>query len=259
MIRIEGPNSHHILTLRSSGEITAADIDTLTPILEQAQLRNEELRVLEHIEGDVSVSPQAVVQEIRLARRFLKLINRSAVVCDSGLVRGMGRVLGLLAPFATQTFEDEELAVDWLTSPHNAASVDIQYKYDNRFGFLAVTISDPLSGADIACLEDILSNAAHLGTELHVLLCPRQDSVRTAPLGALSHMRFLRQHSLRVRRVALVADSRWQQTLHRTAARFINADLKIFSPCQRSGAQAWVFDGPALTAGTEEPAGEPQA
>lgn len=65
--------------------------------------------------------------------------------------------------------------------------------------------------------------------------------------AALSHLRFVRDHHRRIRRVAVVSDSALLAAGPRIASHFVAAELKSFPSAERAAALAWIEAGPKTT------------
>jgi hypothetical protein len=59
----------------------------------------------------------------------------------------------------------------------------------------------------------------------------------------LSHLRFVRDHHRRIRRVAVVSGHPLLSVAPKIANHFLNAELKTFGPADRAAALAWLGEG----------------
>jgi hypothetical protein len=64
----------------------------------------------------------------------------------------------------------------------------------------------------------------------------------------LSHLRFVREHHRRIRRVAVVSDSAFLAVAPKIASHFVSAELRTFDAASRTAALAWIEAG-ARTSG----------
>ena len=64
----------------------------------------------------------------------------------------------------------------------------------------------------------------------------------------LSHLRFVRDHHRRIRRIAVVSDSTLLAVGPRVASHFVNADVRTFGTAERAAALAWIEGGPQTRA-----------
>lgn len=60
----------------------------------------------------------------------------------------------------------------------------------------------------------------------------------------LSHLRFVRDHHRRVRRIAVVSDSTLLAVGPRIASHFVDAEVRTFGTADRAAALAWIEGGP---------------
>jgi hypothetical protein len=56
----------------------------------------------------------------------------------------------------------------------------------------------------------------------------------------LSHLRFVRDHHRRIRRVAVVSDSAFLTVAPKIASHFVSAQLRTFDAADRAAALAWI-------------------
>jgi hypothetical protein len=56
----------------------------------------------------------------------------------------------------------------------------------------------------------------------------------------LSHLRFVRDHHRRIRRVAVVSDSTFLTVAPKIASHFVSAQLRTFDTADRAAALAWI-------------------
>lgn len=61
-----------------------------------------------------------------------------------------------------------------------------------------------------------------------------------------SHVRFVREHHKKIRRVAIVTADRLVSALPRIASRFLDAEVRAFPVDERDEALLWVGEGPSL-------------
>ena len=58
--------------------------------------------------------------------------------------------------------------------------------------------------------------------------------------GLLSHLRFVRDHHRKIRRIAVVSDSAFLSVAPKVANHFVSAELKTFEAGARDAALAWI-------------------
>jgi hypothetical protein len=59
----------------------------------------------------------------------------------------------------------------------------------------------------------------------------------------LSHVRFVRDHHRRIRRIAVVSDSKLLAAAPKIASHFVSAQLRTFATSERGAALAWLEAG----------------
>ena len=61
----------------------------------------------------------------------------------------------------------------------------------------------------------------------------------------LSHLRFVRDHHRRIRRIAVVSDSTLLAAAPKIASHFVSAEVRTFDAADRAAALAWIAAGPS--------------
>ena len=64
----------------------------------------------------------------------------------------------------------------------------------------------------------------------------------------LSHLRFVRDHHRRIRRIAVVSDHKMLTVGPKIASHFVSAEIRTFDAASRDAALAWIASGPPPTA-----------
>lgn len=64
----------------------------------------------------------------------------------------------------------------------------------------------------------------------------------------VSHMRFVRDHHKRIRRIAVVSDSALLSAAPKIASHFVNAEIRNFKAGERTAALAWLESPPGPAA-----------
>jgi len=59
----------------------------------------------------------------------------------------------------------------------------------------------------------------------------------------VTHLRFVRDHHRKVKRIAMVSDSPFLSAAPKVAGHFVGADVKTFPASQRDAALAWIESG----------------
>jgi len=95
------PLSARAIEVTASGHFTAADmapaLNRLSAILDDMP----RLDILADVQGQVSISPSVVVEELRhlpLVFRMIRQIERVAIVADAAWIRVVSRIEGALIP-----------------------------------------------------------------------------------------------------------------------------------------------------------------
>jgi hypothetical protein len=116
----------------------------------------------------------------------------------------------------------------------------ISHRLIPEAGVIVVEIQQALGPADFAALaatadDWIKTHGSLSGLVLHAHHFPGWESLR----GALSHLRFVRDHHKEVKRVALVTEARLASIAEHLAQHFLKAEVKVFAFDKLEEATAW--------------------
>lgn len=121
----------------------------------------------------------------------------------------------------------------------------IEHSLDTAHAVLYVRPKSALEKGDFAQLAKTVDpyleeHGALAGILIEVAAFPGWDS-----LGAMAaHFRFVRDHHKRIRKVALVTDSRLGDVAERLASHFVAAEIRHFRATELEAAKAWVAARP---------------
>lgn len=235
--------------LRAVGKISAQDYqEVFEPILDRARREGRRLRLLYQFGPDFQgFTPGAAWEDAKLGLRAMRLFDGCAIVADLTWIREAARVAAVLMPCPVHVFPNAELdaAITWLRSlPQGAA---VEHRLLSDLGVIVVEVEHPLRAQDfdaVALTADtwIDAHGALQGLVIHARTFPGWENLG----GLLRHIRFVRDHHRKIRRIALAADSKLAPIAPRLAEHFVAADVKSFAYDQPDAAIAWASGGPAL-------------
>jgi hypothetical protein len=161
-------------------------------------------------------------------------------VTDIRWLREWIHVFGFLLPFPMRVFGNDERddALAWLGSLPEGPGVT--HRLLPESGVVVAEITDPLRAQDFDALATtadawLASHDTLAGVVLHARTFPGWENIG----GLLRHVRFVRDHHRRVRRVALAADTRLADLAPRLAAHFVEAEVRRFDYDRLDDAIAW--------------------
>jgi hypothetical protein len=238
--------------LRATGRVSAEDYQRVViPVLERARVEGRRIRLLYQLGPAFDgFAPGAALEDFQVGLRYLRLFDRCAVVTDTEWVRTTTRGVAALMPCPVKTFANDAFqeAVDWLASTREPS---LTYQMLPSRGVLVVEPHGPLRTEDFDALEAaadswIESGDGSLrGIVVHARRFPGWENLGTL----LRHLRFVRDHHRKIRRVAVAVDGALAQIAPALADHFVHAELKQFSADDLEPAIAWAGNPPPGPAG----------
>jgi hypothetical protein len=112
---------------------------------------------------------------------------------------------------------------------------------------LAVAPHGKLAVEDFTRLAEEVDAYLEKEGELNGLLIEAESFPGWHDFAALlSHVRFVKEHHQRIRKVAAVTDSGFLAILPKVAGHFLKAEVKHFPYHDRAAALAWLMEGPPV-------------
>ncbi len=217
------------------------------PILEDARRDGRRLRLLYELgpafEG---LTPGGAWEDAKVALRFLRIFDGCAVVTDRAWIQDAVHLAAFVMPCPVRVFanRDRDAAASWLRSLPELAAVS--YRIVPTSGVMVVEVHQALRTQDF----DALALAADVWIEAHGGLQGFVIHARAFPgwenlESVLRHVRFVRDHQRKIRRVALVVDSAMATIAPLLGDHFIQAELKSFAYDKLEDAITWAGARPA--------------
>jgi hypothetical protein len=228
--------------VRAAGTITREDYEhVVQPILEEARREGRRIRLLYQFgPGFEGFTAAGAWEDARLGLRYLRLFERCAIVSDVGWIRESSRLLGAMLPCPVRVFADREWqeALAWLASPSIGSGVT--HRLILETGLLVVEPTGPLRAEDFDALALVVDPWIEARGELRGVVVHAREFPGWENLGSfLRHLRFVREHHRKIRRVALCADGALATLAPRLAEHFVNAELRHFEYKDLQHAMAW--------------------
>ena len=117
----------------------------------------------------------------------------------------------------------------------------IQHEMHHDRGVLVVRPQGPLSKEDFAAIsKDADGYIAEHGALDGFMICAERFPGYKNPQGLLSHLRFVRDHHRKIKKVAFVSDSRFYEVASRVVSQCVKPKVKHFGWHQTENAMDWI-------------------
>lgn len=117
----------------------------------------------------------------------------------------------------------------------------LHFELDREAGILTLRPEGPLSAADFDSLARTVDPYLESQGKLEGLMVDAPSFPGWEDFSALlSHLRFVRDHHRRIRRIAVVSDSRFLSVAPKFAGHFVSAEVKTFDGSARDAALSWL-------------------
>jgi hypothetical protein len=233
----------NVLGFRAIGEVTADDYQKmLVPTVEEMLSKQTRVRLLYVIGKDFKrFTGGAAWEDAKIGMRHLSSWDRIAVVTDIDWIVNTVKALGFAFPCEIRVFDDDDLddAREWISEP--APTGDLSFDLLRDQGVLVLRPGGELEVGDFervaAEVDPYIEETGGLrGLMILANMFPGWDD-----FGALtSHLRFVRDHHKKIRRVAFVTDDRLLSALPRITRHFVAADVRAFPLEGKDEALSWV-------------------
>jgi hypothetical protein len=231
-----------VLGLRAKGTVSRDDYERVAfPQLEAARREGRRLRFVYHLGPEFrGFTPLAAWEDFRIGVRYLRLFERCAVVTDLDWVRVATRAARPLMPCPVKVFSNDRFddAVAWLGAPQESS---VTFRMVPERGVLIVEPHGRLQAEDFDALDtaaDTWIESADGSLRGIVVHAPRFPGWEN--LGSLlRHVRFVRDHHRKIRRVALAADGAVAGMAPGLVEHFVDAELKQFGARDLEAAVVW--------------------
>ena len=243
--------------VRAIGKISKEDYEQVfVPLLDEARREGRHIRFLYQLGPDFEgFTLGAAWEDAKIGLHFLRLFDGCAVVTDLAWIGELARLAGFLMPCPVSIFSNKEFAeaIKWLCSlPEGAA---ISHRLLPESGVIVVEVKQALRAQDF----DSLAFTADAWIEAHGDLQGLVIHAREFPgwenlASFLRHVRFVREHHRKVKRIALAADTKLASLAPSIAEHFIQAEVKSFGYDELDAAIAWAERPATRSAAAQRPA-----
>ena len=233
--------------VRAHGKVTKEDYELVfEAIVDAARREGRRIRFLYDagptFEG---FTAGAAWEDAKLGLRSMRLFDGCAIVSDTGWLRESARLFGFLMPCPVRVFDAQERAkaIEWLRSLPEGSAISPRLLAER--GVVVVEVREALRAEDFDALAlivdpwiEALGNLR--GLVIHAAAFPGWENLA----AVFRHMRFVRGHHRRIKRIAVAADGALASLAPRLGEPFAGTEVRRFSDGEVEDAIAWVA-GPA--------------
>jgi len=240
-----------ILGVRASGRVSRDDYEAvIDPMLGEAGRAGRRIRFLYHFTPEFEgFTPGAAWEDAKVGLQYLRLFERCAVVTDKEWLRGAASAVGAMLPCPVKTFGEAEFdgARAWLAAPIAPSHLD--HRIIEAQGVLVVEPHGRLSVEDFDSLGASVDPWIESGRQLRGIVVHAREFPGWETIGSFfRHVRFVRNHHRKVRRVALAVDGKLAKLAPALVESFVGAEVQHFGFNDLERAIAWAGqDGAGAT------------
>jgi len=243
MIEIMTDLPDHVLGLRASGEVTAEDYrQVLVPALEEKLRAHPRVRLLYVIgEGFQEYTRKAAWEDAKVGMFHLTAFERTAIVTDVDWIENVVKALGFAMPGEVRVFDDDDLekAREWVCEPLPVG--DLEFTLLENSGILILHPHGRLEAGDFERLGTAVDPYIAKTGGLNGLMIEATTFPGWDDFSALtSHVRFVKDHQAKIRRVAFVSDAKLFAAVPTIASAFLSAEVRRFGANERDEALLWL-------------------
>jgi len=238
--------------VKAVGKVSQQDYQQVfEPLIDEARRANRRVRLLYQFGPEFQgFTAGGAWEDASVGLRSLRLIEGFAIVTDVSWIRDSTRLLAFFMPGPVKHFGNAQFtdAVAWLESLPQTAGVSQRLLSDK--GVIVVEVTQALRARDfdeLAATADTWIEAhGHLqGLVIHARRFPGWENLG----GLIRHVRFVRDHHRKIKRIALSADGELATLAPRLGEHFVQAEVKSFAYDALDAAIAWAagadVSGPA--------------
>lgn len=227
--------------VKAVGRVSQAEYEkVIEPIFEQARKKGDKVRFLYELGPDFEgFSAGAAWEDMRFGLGAIRMLAGCAVVSDTGWIRETAKFVAVLLPCPLRVFglSDREQAIDYLRSLPEKPAISHRLLPE---GVIVVEISETLRPQDFDALSAtadqwIQAHGSLAGLVLHAHHFPGWENLA----GLIKHVRFVRDHHEKIKRIAISSDAPLASLTPRVAEHFVEAEIKNFGYEKLDDAIGW--------------------
>ncbi|MCW7987003.1 hypothetical protein XF35_17460 [Streptomyces platensis subsp. clarensis] len=228
--------------VKAVGAVSKNDYEAvIEPLVDSARREGRRLRFLYEFGPEFrSFTPGAGWEDLKVGMRSMHLFEGCAIVSDISWIRESTRLMSFLMPCPVRVFGSRERreALGWLASLPEGPGASHHLLPESHV--LVVEVEKPLRAQDFDALALTADSWLETHTELAGVVFHAREFPGWENVGSmLRHVRFVRDHHRKVRRVALAADSKLAGLVPHLANHFIQAEVRRFGYDELDDAVAW--------------------
>ncbi|MFD8544504.1 STAS/SEC14 domain-containing protein [Streptomyces sp. NPDC059649] len=233
--------------VKAIGTVSKNDyVTVIEPLIDNARREGRRIRLLFEIGPEFkSFTPAAGWKDLKVGLGAMRLFEGCALVTDTRWMRESTRMTSFLMPCPVRVFgtQDRAEALHWLASLPEGPGISHRLLTESQV--LVVEVESPLRTADFDALaltaDDWLNTHDELaGVVFHAREFPGWENIGSM----IRHVRFVRDHHRKVRKIALAADSKVASLVPQLAKHFVQADIRRFGYDELDAALAWAAAPP---------------
>ena len=231
-----------IVGLKATGKVSQQDYEQVVePLLDEIRREGNHVRLLYQFAPEFEgFTAGGLWEDAKVGLRSMQLLDGCAVVTDQAWIRTTAPIASYLLPCPVRAFPNRELdaALAWLgTLPRPATA---KARLIPQTGVVVVEVTEALHTRDfdeIALIADayIQAHDKLKGLVVHAREFPGWENLDSL----LRHVRFVRDHHRKVRRIAVSADGKIAKLAPRLAEHFVAAEIRAFDYDDLDAAVAW--------------------
>lgn len=228
--------------VKAIGKISKEDYEQVfVPLFDEMRREGRHTRFLYQVGPEFEgFTPGAAWEDAKIGLHSMRLFDGCAVVTDLSWIQEMTRLARFLVPCPVGVFGNQERdkAIAWLASlPEGPA---ISHRLIPESGVIVVEVKQPLRARDFEALAFTADTWIEAHGNLQGIVIHAREFPGWESLGSfIQHIRFIRDHHRKVKRIALVADTKLASIAPRLAEHFVQADVKNFAYDELDKAVAW--------------------
>jgi hypothetical protein len=228
--------------VKAVGKVSQQDYQqVLEPLIDEARRANRRVRLLYQFGPEFQgFTAGGAWEDASVGMRSLRFIEGLAIVTDVGWIRDSSKLLAFFMPGPVRLYANAQFAeaIAWLESLPQTAGVTQRLIAEK--GVMVVEVTQALRARDfdeMAVAADTWIEAhGHLqGLVIHARRFPGWENLG----GLIRHVRFVRDHHRKIKRIALAADGELATLGPRIGEHFIQAEVKSFAYDALDAAIAW--------------------
>lgn len=239
LLTVDGEDQARVIRATVTGQLHESDYHYLVPQIEQIRERHASVRMLIQLSDFKGWSPGAAWEDAKLGFHHYADFERLAVVGDKHWEAWMTRLSQPFTLADVRFFEPFEMekALAWVAEPPQP---HIRISVEENHRVVRVRPSGRLSKEDFIHLADEIDPLIEQWGALNGLVIESRDFPGWESVGALiRHLRFVSDHHRRIRRIAVVTDSRLGTIAEHLASHFVAAKIKQFDSSDLDVALSW--------------------